>query len=195
MNIQNALVSIILDRSQQDFAHVTTVTLSWRVQNIVVIGRVYFTLECFEFSSNFEFDRNMLNGTGAWCVYCWIIYPWLTQVRPPAWANTLKKPIWLQVHGHLQIHFLLWKLIGVFWYMQFVLNNPIDNKPIIIQIIAWLAPNRRWSRIWSNDGLFYWRMPDTSRLQWNGYNLQTAFKKNISEWIWLDFDQSVFLRP
>ena len=42
------------------------VTLSWRVQNIVVIGRVYFTLECFEFSSNFEFDRNMLSGTGAW---------------------------------------------------------------------------------------------------------------------------------
>ena len=35
------------------------------MQNIVVIGRVYFTLECFEFSSNFEFDRNMLSGTGA----------------------------------------------------------------------------------------------------------------------------------
>ena len=66
MKIQNALVSNILDRSQRYFAHVTTVTLSWRVQNIVVIGRVYFTLECFEFSSNFEFDRNMLSGTGAW---------------------------------------------------------------------------------------------------------------------------------
>ena len=65
MKIQNALVSNILDRSQRYFAHVTTVTLSWRVQNIVVIGRVYFTLECFEFSSNFEFDRNMLSGTGA----------------------------------------------------------------------------------------------------------------------------------
>ena len=65
MKIQNALISSILDRSQRYFAHVTTVTLSWRVQNIVVIGRVYFTLECFEFSSNFEFDRNMLSGTGA----------------------------------------------------------------------------------------------------------------------------------
>ena len=64
MKIQNALVSNILDRSQRYIAHVTTVTLSWRVQNIVVIGRVYFTLECFEFSSNFEFDRNMLSGTG-----------------------------------------------------------------------------------------------------------------------------------
>ena len=66
MKIQNALVSYIFDRSQRYFAHVTTVTLSWRVQNIVVIGRVYFTLECFEFSSNFEFDRNMLSGTGTW---------------------------------------------------------------------------------------------------------------------------------
>ena len=65
MKIQNALVSNILDRPQRYFTHVTTVTLSWRVQNIVVIGRVYFTLECFEFSSNFEFDRNMLSGTGA----------------------------------------------------------------------------------------------------------------------------------
>ena len=36
------------------------------VQNIAVIGRVYFTLEWFEFSSNFEFNRNMLSGTGAW---------------------------------------------------------------------------------------------------------------------------------
>ena len=61
-----ATVLNIPDRSQRHFAHVTTVTLSWRVQNIVVIGRVYFTLECFEFSSNFEFDRNMLSGTGAW---------------------------------------------------------------------------------------------------------------------------------
>ena len=66
MKIQNALVSNRFDQSQRYFAHVTTVTLSWRVQNIVVIGRVYFTLECFEFSSNFEFDRNMLSGTGAW---------------------------------------------------------------------------------------------------------------------------------
>ena len=67
MKIQNALVSSILDRSQRYFTHVTTVTLSWRAQNIVVVGRVHFTLECFEFSSNFEFDRNMLCGTGAWC--------------------------------------------------------------------------------------------------------------------------------
>ena len=69
MKNQNALVSNIFDRWQRYFAHVTTVRLSWRVQNIVVIGCVYFTLECFEFSSNFEFDRNMLSGTGAWFLF------------------------------------------------------------------------------------------------------------------------------
>ena len=41
-------------------------SLSWRVHNIVVIGRIYLKLERSEFSSNFEFDRNMLSGTGAW---------------------------------------------------------------------------------------------------------------------------------
>ena len=66
MKIQNALVSNWFDQSQRYFAHVTTVILSWRVQNIVVIGRVYSKLERSEFSSNFEFDRNMFSGTGAW---------------------------------------------------------------------------------------------------------------------------------
>ena len=49
------------------FSHVTTVSLSWRVQNIFVIGQIYLKLERSEFSSNLEFDRNMLSGTGAWC--------------------------------------------------------------------------------------------------------------------------------
>ena len=40
-------------------------SLSWRVQNIVVISRTYLKLERSEFSSNFEFDRNMLSGSGA----------------------------------------------------------------------------------------------------------------------------------
>ena len=65
MKIQNTLVYNIRGRSQRYFAHVTTVSLSWRVQNIVVIGRVYSKLEHSEFSSNFEFDRYMLSGTGA----------------------------------------------------------------------------------------------------------------------------------
>ena len=42
---------------------------SWRVQNIVVIGRVCSKLERSEFSSNFEFDRNMFSGTGARYLY------------------------------------------------------------------------------------------------------------------------------
>ena len=82
MKIQNALVSNILDRSQRYFAHVTTVTLSWRVQNIVVIGCVYFTLECFEFSSNFEFDRNMFSGPAP-------------GQRPYVFAPALPELLWL----------------------------------------------------------------------------------------------------
>ena len=35
---------------------------------IVVIGRIYLKLERSEFSSNFEFDRNMFSGTDAWSV-------------------------------------------------------------------------------------------------------------------------------
>ena len=54
-------------RSQRYFAHVTTVSLSWRVQNIVVIGLMDLKLERSEFSSNFEFDRNMLSGSGTRC--------------------------------------------------------------------------------------------------------------------------------
>ena len=87
MKIQNALVSIILDRSQRYVAHVTTVTLSWRVQNILVIGRVYFTLECFEFSSNFEFDRNMLSGTGARSVN-WVMVG-LANALSPVWHQAI----------------------------------------------------------------------------------------------------------
>ena len=72
MKFQNTLVSNIRGRSQRYFAHVTTVSLSWRVQNIVVISRVYLKLERSEFSSNFEFDRNMLSGTGAISYGTWI---------------------------------------------------------------------------------------------------------------------------
>ena len=47
------------------FSHVTIVTLSWRVQTFVVIGRVHFKTEHCKFWSNFEFDRNIVSGAGA----------------------------------------------------------------------------------------------------------------------------------
>ena len=59
------LVQNIFNQSQQNFAHVTTVTLSWRIQNFVVIDRVSFKPEHCKFWSNFEFDRNIVSGTGA----------------------------------------------------------------------------------------------------------------------------------
>ena len=65
VKIGNALVWNILDQSQRKFAHVTTGTLSWHVQNFVVIGRAHFKPEHCKICSNFEFDRNIVSGTGA----------------------------------------------------------------------------------------------------------------------------------
>ena len=56
-------------------------SLSWRVQTIVVISQVYWKLERSEFSSNFEFDRNMLSGTGARS------YMWVGTVYPKKYAH------------------------------------------------------------------------------------------------------------
>ena len=54
----------LTNRSQRHFAHVTTVTLSVRAPNSVVIGRMHFKPEHWKFWSNFEFDRNIVSGTG-----------------------------------------------------------------------------------------------------------------------------------
>ena len=64
--ICRSLVQNKLYRSQRNFAQVTTMLLSWRVQNLAVIGLAYFDLIHCEFFSNFEFDRNTVSGTGAW---------------------------------------------------------------------------------------------------------------------------------
>ena len=52
------------NRSHRNFAHVTTVTLSWRVQNFIVIVRAHFKTEDGKLWSNFDFDRNIVSGTG-----------------------------------------------------------------------------------------------------------------------------------
>ena len=56
----------MINRSQLNFANVTTVTLSWRVQSFAVISRIYFEPEHWKFWSNFEFDWNTVSGMGAW---------------------------------------------------------------------------------------------------------------------------------
>ena len=55
----------MLYQSQRNFAHNTTVTLSWCVKNFILIGIVHFTPEHYIFWSNFEFNRNIVSGTGA----------------------------------------------------------------------------------------------------------------------------------
>ena len=64
-NFCNSLLYSLFIRSQWSFAHLITVTLSWRVQNFVVIDWVHFKPEQCEFGSNFEFDRSTVSRTGA----------------------------------------------------------------------------------------------------------------------------------
>ena len=74
-NFVNALVHNILNRSQWNFTHVTTVTLSWRVQNFIVISWAHFKPECCEFLLNFEFDWNTASGMGTRQLF-W--HPWVS---------------------------------------------------------------------------------------------------------------------
>ena len=61
----SVLVWNMLNWPRQNFAHVPKVTLSWCVQNFVVIGRACFKPEHCTFWSNFIFGRNV-SGTVAW---------------------------------------------------------------------------------------------------------------------------------
>ena len=65
IKIRSAPVWSMLNRSQLNSACVTTVALLWCVQNFIVISRVHLKPEHFKFWSNFEFDRNIVSGTGA----------------------------------------------------------------------------------------------------------------------------------
>ena len=65
MKCFNALVSNIFGWSQRNVEHVTTVTLSWRVQKFVVIGWPHLKPEHSKCSLDFEFVRNPVSRTGA----------------------------------------------------------------------------------------------------------------------------------
>ena len=82
-------------------------SLSWRVQNIVVMGRVYSKLERSEFSSNFEFDRNMLSGMGARLAHA----PWsqVGKVAVLTWSRTKSRgPASLRFYKLIILTFQNW---------------------------------------------------------------------------------------
>ena len=56
----------MLNRSQWNFAQATTVLVSWHVQNLccVVIGWICYEQEHYKFLFSFEFNRNIISGTG-----------------------------------------------------------------------------------------------------------------------------------
>ena len=52
-----------------NLAHTKTAVLSWYVQNFIVIRPVFSKPQWWQYSSNFEFHRNLLSGTLPWCGY------------------------------------------------------------------------------------------------------------------------------
>ena len=103
--------------AHRNFAHVTTVTLSWCVQNFVVIGWALFETKHCKFWSNFEFDRNIVSETGAWQSLKIYYYPGdqplvtasFLQVIGRSWENDnswliyfetqeLDDIVWLEIH-------------------------------------------------------------------------------------------------
>ena len=59
-------------RSQQNCAHVTTVTLSLHMTNFIAISWAHFKPEHSKWWSNFEFDWNPVSGTGARTRLHWV---------------------------------------------------------------------------------------------------------------------------
>ena len=59
-------------RPQQNCAHVMTVTLSLHVTNFIAISWAQFKPEHSKLWSNFEFDRNLVSGTGARTRLHWV---------------------------------------------------------------------------------------------------------------------------
>ena len=75
--ISNAFLNYLFRQSQRTFSYVTTVTLSWSVQNFLrSVEHVIKKPEPSFFLPNFEFDRNIVSGTGAWV----LIGRWLCQI-------------------------------------------------------------------------------------------------------------------
>ena len=77
----------MLNRSQRNFAHATTVTLSWHVQKFVVISRIHFKPGHYKFWSNFEFDWSIVSGTGARAPFWFSIKtPLIARFMGPTWG-------------------------------------------------------------------------------------------------------------
>ena len=65
IGVWGASVWGVLGRSWGGFAHVATITLSWRVRDFVVIGGVRVEPERVRFWSGFGFGPGIVGGTGA----------------------------------------------------------------------------------------------------------------------------------
>ena len=132
-------------------------SLSWRVQNIVVIGRVYSKLEHSEFSSSFEFDRNMLSGTGASTVYDYLSSKSLKNIK-----GITSRPICIIINqsfcsGMFPSKLKLTKYICYCWFSGMIIwvtyFGPINclqmcmRSCIYYQMVVLLAYFLNWSLV------------------------------------------------
>ena len=55
---------------------------------------------------------------------------------------------------------------------------PIDNKPALVQVIAWRRTGDKWQAItWTNDDLVHWRL----HAALGGYELNTFHYNNVPD--------------
>ena len=124
----------MLDWSQHNFAHVTTVTLLWHVQHFVMIGRVDFKPEHCKFWSNFKFDRNIVSGTGTstWSAgpgYIWHLTVAMTELSDALTTKNVmllgyqQAQCWLCNKICFRICFSAWLLIILVYHFCLIIQN------------------------------------------------------------------------
>ena len=145
--------------------------LSWRVQNFVVIGKVYFKPGHFKFWSNFEFDRNIVSGTGARSLDVRNCMHFL-----PYWAHEIILyvigfgPKWMQLHTipcHLISNFksFIFKCISV---ISFISISHETFPQVNATVSQWWLFNIGWYNGLVLSGNM--ALPKKSSMTPNGFN-------------------------
>ena len=130
-------------QSQQNFPHVTTVTLLWLVQNFVAISRGYFKPEHCKYCLNFEFDRNVVSGMGTWLSCRLVMGSWMHSYG--IWARIRTLLIAFCLCGEFSswvtamIQSILWRTIWTLTHLP--LNKMATISQMIFSDAFWWMKN------------------------------------------------------
>ena len=119
----------MLQRSEGNFAHVTTALLSLGVQNFLVIDRICYEQEHCKLSPNFELEQNIVSGT-----------------RPDRHTS----PWWLQISTHqtgskTSTNIPLWRRWHTYMYWLYI-SCPVTASHV--DVITWKHFPRYWAFVW-----------------------------------------------